>query len=153
FTPLPKALFDYPAGLRKTIRKASGRLADEGVRHCVRRGRSVAPALETLRTLHEAAWGDRSRVLPEVVRCLSEGRRGAGGGDAAVDEMCAAEDVIATMVSFEVAGRVSLYQSARMTDVRWRDATTTLLHTVIADASDRGFSEVDFLRGDEAYKK
>jgi CelD/BcsL family acetyltransferase involved in cellulose biosynthesis len=51
-----------------------------------------------------------------------------------------------------VAGRVSLYQSARLTDRRWRDATTVLLAAIIDDACARGFSEVDFLRGDEPYK-
>jgi len=153
FTPLPKALFDYPAGLRKTIRKASGRLADEGVRHRVRRGRSVAPALETLRTLHEAQWGDRSPFLPEFDRFVTACRCGSEFDEVAVHELHAAETVIATMVVFEVASRVSLYQSARMTDHRWRDSTSMLLHAVIADASDRGFTEVDFLRGDEAYKK
>ena len=60
--------------------------------------------------------------------------------------------VIAVMASFEVAGRVSLYQSARLTDFRWRDATTVLLFASISDACDRGFAEVDLLRGSEAYK-
>ena len=61
--------------------------------------------------------------------------------------------VIAVMASFEVAGRVSLYQSARLTDFRWRDATTVLLVASISDACDRGFAEVDLLRGSEAYKR
>ena len=60
--------------------------------------------------------------------------------------------VVATVTAFEVAGRVSLYQSARLTDRRWRDATTVLLAAIIDDACARGFSEVDFLRGDEPYK-
>ena len=153
FTQLPKALSDYPAGLRKTLRKASSRLAAEGVRHSVQRGSSVAYSLETLRKLHEAQWGDRSRFLPEFDRFVTACRRGSEFDEVAVHELRADENVIATMVSFEVAGRVSLYQSARMTDARWRDSTITLLHAIIADASERGFKEVDFLRGDEAYKK
>ena len=60
--------------------------------------------------------------------------------------------VVATVTAFEVAGRVSLYQSARLTDRRWRDATTVLLAAIIDDACARGFAEVDFLRGDEPYK-
>jgi CelD/BcsL family acetyltransferase involved in cellulose biosynthesis len=47
---------------------------------------------------------------------------------------------------------VSLYQSARLTDRRWRDATNVLLAAIIDDACARGFNEVDFLRGDEPYK-
>jgi len=60
--------------------------------------------------------------------------------------------VVATVTAFEVAGRVSLYQSARLTDRRWRDATTVLLAAIIDDACARGLKEVDFLRGDEPYK-
>jgi CelD/BcsL family acetyltransferase involved in cellulose biosynthesis len=56
------------------------------------------------------------------------------------------------VMAFEVAGRVSLYQSARLTDLRWRDATTVLLAAIIDDACARGFTEVDFLRGEEPYK-
>ena len=67
-------------------------------------------------------------------------------------ELAIGESVIAIVVVFEVAGRISLYQSARLTDFRWRDATTLLLNAVIRDACTRGFTEVDFLRGDEAYK-
>jgi hypothetical protein len=58
----------------------------------------------------------------------------------------------ATVVAFEAAGRVSLYQSARLTDLRWRDATTVLLAAIIDDACNRGMTEVDFLRGEESYK-
>jgi CelD/BcsL family acetyltransferase involved in cellulose biosynthesis len=61
--------------------------------------------------------------------------------------------VVATVTALEVAGRVSLYQSARLTDRRWRDATTVLLAAVIDDACARGCTEVDFLRGDEPYKE
>ena len=60
--------------------------------------------------------------------------------------------MVAIVVAFEVAGRVSLYQSARRTDPRWRDVTTTLLAAIIDDACDRGCAEVDFLRGEESYK-
>ncbi len=48
--------------------------------------------------------------------------------------------------------RVSLYQSGRIRDQRWRNAATVLLSAIIEDASRRGLVEVDFLRGDEGYK-
>jgi hypothetical protein len=69
-----------------------------------------------------------------------------------VHELASDDLVVATVTAFEVAGRVSLYQSARLTDHRWRDATTVLLAAIIDDACARGFKEVDFLRGDEPYK-
>ena len=152
WTPLPKDRSDYPAGLRKTLRRAARRLTAEGAAHRVHRGPSVASALQTLRSMHEAQWGNRSRFLPEFDRFASACRLGARFDEVAVHELHVDELVVANLVSFEIAGRVSLYQSARLTDARWRDATTLLLDTVIADAGDRGFAEVDFLRGDEAYK-
>jgi hypothetical protein len=72
--------------------------------------------------------------------------------EAVVHELGIDDLVVATVTAFEVAGRVSLYQSARLTDRRWRDATTVLLAAIIDDACTRGFNEVDFLRGDEPYK-
>ena len=80
-------------------------------------------------------------------------RLGAQFDEVAVHELAVGETVIAIMASFEVAGRVSLYQTARLTEFRWRDATTVLLNAAIADACARGFTEVDFLRGEEAYKR
>jgi hypothetical protein len=141
-----------PAGLRRTIRRASARIAAEGARYRVNRGASVVRSLQTLRRLHELQWGDQSSFLAGFQRFSSACRLGSEIDEVAVHELSAAGTVVATMVSFEVAGRVSLYQSARLMDRRWRDATTVLLAAVISDACDRGFAEVDFLRGDEAYK-
>jgi CelD/BcsL family acetyltransferase involved in cellulose biosynthesis len=141
-----------PAGFRKNLRKASARLAAEGSAHCVRRGSSAVSALAALRQLHCAQWGDRSRFLPRFDRFAAACRLGADCDEVAVHELIAGGTVIATMVTFEVAGRVSLYQSARLTDFRWRGAPSVLLAAIITDACERGFAEVDFLRGDEAYK-
>ena len=109
-------------------------------------------SLATLRNMHEAQWGDRSRFLSQFDRFAEACRLGAQGDEVVVHELATDEKVISTVVSFEVAGRVSLYQSARLTDSRWRNAMSVLLNTVISDACDRGFSEVDFLRGEEPYK-
>ncbi len=141
-----------PRGLRKTLRQASARFTAEGAGHRVSRGASVAQSLTTLRRLHEAQWGDRSRFLPDFDRFATACRLGAERDEVAVHEIATDETVIAIMVSFEVAARVSLYQSARLTEFRWRDATIVLLNAAIADACDRGFTEVDFLRGEEGYK-
>jgi CelD/BcsL family acetyltransferase involved in cellulose biosynthesis len=140
------------AGFRKTLRRASARLREAGAAHRINRGKSAVRSLETLRRLHSAQWGDRSRFLPSFDRFAAACRLAADVDEVAVHELAVGETVIAIIVTFEVAGRVSLYQSARLTDFRWRDATTALLIAIITDACDRGFTEVDFLRGDEAYK-
>ncbi len=141
-----------PGGLRRSIRRAGARLAEQGVHHRVVRGPSVAGSVETLRRVHELQWGERSRFLPEFRRFAAACRGGAELDEVAVHELGADGIVVATMVTFEVARRVSLYQSARLTSHRWRDATTVLLSAIIADACRDGFTEVDFLRGTEGYK-
>jgi len=141
-----------PALFRKNLRRASSRLAAEGVSHRVNRGSAAIRSLETLRQLHAAQWASRSRFLPSFDRFAAGCRLAAEVDEIAVHELAMDESVIAIVVAFEVARRVSLYQSARLTDFRWRDSMTVLLNAIIRDACTRGFTEVDFLRGDESYK-
>jgi len=141
-----------PSQFRRNLRKSAGRLADEGVAHRVIRGPGVLPRLATLRNLHQAQWGSRSRFLPAFDRFVAGCAGGAEADEVAVHELGTETLVVTIVVTFEVAGRVSLYQSARLTDARWRDVTTALLAAIVDDACDRGFSEVDFLRGEEPYK-
>lgn len=156
FTPLPDSPEEYRAALpsqfRKNLRVSAKRLAAEGVTHHTIRGQAVVHRLETLRQLHEAQWGNRSGFLPVFDRFAAGFAGGCAADEVVVHELRSDDLVVATVTAFEVAGRVSLYQSARLTDRRWRDVTTVLLATIIDDACARGFSEVDFLRGDEPYK-
>ena len=141
-----------PALFRRNLRRASSRLAAEGANHRVKRGSSAIRSLDTLRQLHDAQWGNHSRFLPSFDRFAAACRLATEVDEVAVHELAIGESVIAIVVVFEVAGRISLYQSARLIDFRWRDATMVLLNAIIRDACTRGFTEVDFLRGDEAYK-
>jgi hypothetical protein len=156
FALLPDSADGYLAGLpsqfRRNLRRSSARLEAEGVIHRTNRGFDVARALDDLQRLHRAQWGGRSNFLPVFDQFAAGCLLGVAADEVAVHELVIHESVVATVVVFEVAGRVSLYQSARLTEPRWRDATTVLLSTIVTDACDRGFSEVDFLRGDESYK-
>ena len=156
FTPLPGSPEAYRAALpsqfRKNLRGSAKRLAAEGVAHRAIRGRAVLQRLETLRELHLSQWGNRSGFLPVFDRFAAGFAAGCVADEVVVHELGNDSVVVATVTAFEVAGRVSLYQSARLTDRRWRDATTVLLAAIIDDACARGLSEVDFLRGDEPYK-
>ncbi len=157
WTPLPDDSKTYVAALsssfRRQIRRASARLAAEGATHRANRGPSAVRSLETLRQLHRAQWGGRSHFLPEFDRFAAACRLGAEADEVVVHELANDETVISIVVSFEVARRVSLYQSARLTEAHWREATTVLMTTIISEACDRGFTEVDFLRGEEPYKR
>jgi CelD/BcsL family acetyltransferase involved in cellulose biosynthesis len=156
FTPLPASPEAYratlPAQFRKNLRVSAKRLAAEGVAHRTIRGREVPQRLDTLRELHQAQWGSRSGFLPVFDRFAAGFASGCAADEVVIHELGHDDLVVATVTAFEVAGRVSLYQSARLTDRRWRDATTVLLAAIIDDACARGFNEVDFLRGDEPYK-
>jgi CelD/BcsL family acetyltransferase involved in cellulose biosynthesis len=157
WAPLPADPGDWlrsrPPNLRATLRKATRRLEEEAVTHRVLRDASIDAALDTLRRLHVARWGERSRFLAAYERFAAASRVGAGRGEAAFHQLVAGEEVIATVSCFEVAGRVSLYQSGRLSDHRWRNAATVLLAKVVEDACRRGLAEVDLLRGDEPYKR
>jgi CelD/BcsL family acetyltransferase involved in cellulose biosynthesis len=156
FAPLPDSAEAYRAALssqfRRNLRKSAGRLQAEGVRHRTVRGTAVLGCLATLRDLHQSQWGTRSAFLPAFDRFVAGCTRGVAVDEVVVHELGTNNLVVATVLAFEVAGRVSLYQSARLTDPRWRDATTTLIAAIIDDACARGFTEVDFLRGEESYK-
>jgi CelD/BcsL family acetyltransferase involved in cellulose biosynthesis len=157
FTPLPDSPEAYRAALpsqfRRNLRAAAKRFAAQGVTHQVIRGPAILPRLGILRELHRSQWGSRSNFLPVFDRFAAGFAGGCAADEVVVHELGKDGLVVATVTAFEVAGRVSLYQSARLTDRRWRDATTVLLAAVIDDACARGCTEVDFLRGDEPYKE
>jgi CelD/BcsL family acetyltransferase involved in cellulose biosynthesis len=156
FLRLPGSAEEFRQGLpsqfRRNLRKAAARLAEEGVTHRAIRGPAVSSSLRTLRDLHEAQWEGRSNFLPEFDRFMAGCTGGIVADEVVVHELAKDDLVVATVLAFEVAGRVSLYQSARLTDPRWRDVTTALLAAIVDDACNRHFTEVDFLRGEETYK-
>jgi CelD/BcsL family acetyltransferase involved in cellulose biosynthesis len=157
FTALPDSAEAYRAALpsqfRRNLRKSTGRLEAEGVGHRTVRGQAVLDRLGTLHDLHRAQWEGRSNFLPVFDRFAAACTGGAAVDEVVVHELGTDELVVAIVWAFEVAGRVSLYQSARLTDLRWRDVTNVLLAAIIDDACDRGITEVDFLRGEESYKE
>jgi CelD/BcsL family acetyltransferase involved in cellulose biosynthesis len=138
---------------RSNLRKAANRLGREGAIHRLARGDAADAALATLRRLHAARWGTRSRFLTAYGRFAAAAHAAAAGDELAVHELVVGGTVVAAMVCFEVAGRVSMYQSGWLPAHRWRNASTLLLTRVIEDACQRGFTEVDLLRGDEPYKR
>jgi CelD/BcsL family acetyltransferase involved in cellulose biosynthesis len=157
WTPLPSDRTAYldarPALFRRNLRRASARLEAAGASLQVRRGSAAVERLEVLRQLHDAQWGTRSNFLSSFDLFAAGCRLAAERDEISVHELIAGPTVVATLVAFEVARRMSLYQSARLTGKQWREASTVLLAAAISDACERGFTEVDFLRGDEPYKR
>jgi CelD/BcsL family acetyltransferase involved in cellulose biosynthesis len=156
WVPLPADFEEYltarSTNFRRNLRRASGRLSAEGATWRMERRGAAVRSLGSFRRLHSAQWGTRSHFLPSFERFEAACCLAADVDEVAFHELAVGETVIAIFVAFEVGKRVSLYQSARLTDDKWRDAATVLLAAVINDACVRGLTEVDFLRGDEGYK-
>ena len=116
FTPLPDSPEAYRASLpgqfRKKLRISAKRFAAEGVAHQTIRGRAVPQHLDTLRELHQSQWGSRSGFLPIFDRFAAGFTGGCAADEVVVHELGNDDLVVATVTAFEVAGRVSLYQSA-----------------------------------------
>ena len=132
WTPLPDDpdtyLASLPSQFRRQVRRASARLTAAGALHRARRGKSAVEALETLRALHRRQWEDRSRFLPDFDRFAAGCRLGAEADEVVVHELATDSAVIAVLVAFEVAGRVSLYQSARSMGARMARGSIRLAH-------------------------
>jgi GNAT acetyltransferase-like protein len=156
WSPLPATLDEYFAlhpELPGLVDRPRRRLERAGVEYRVADPDETGAALERLRHLHEAHWGDRSAFLPYFDRFARAATEGAARGEVIVHELWAKDDVVATDVSFEVAGRLSSYQCGRDDDRRWRGAGNWLLALAVSDACERGCHEFDLLRGAEPYKE
>lgn len=141
-----------PSTLRRLVRQAENRLVRETGSCIVEHVDDVELALRVLRRLHSQRFGETSTFLGDFGRFATVCRAAAVKGELAVDVLRAGDETGAIVVSFEVAGRASHYQSGRIPTQRWRTAGTLLLARILDDAGRRGLREADLLRGDEAYK-
>lgn len=155
YQPLPGPGEDYLASrssnFRRATRKAARRMLEDGYVHTRVPSAGVADALDQLRRLHEHrdGRGPLLELLPTLTRAFTEG---VARDEARVDVLTSPQEVVAVSLAFTSDRRLSLYQVARSLDREHRSAGTVLLHRVIADAVDAGFSELDLLRGAEDYK-
>jgi CelD/BcsL family acetyltransferase involved in cellulose biosynthesis len=98
-------------------------------------------------------FGQRSQFLPFFDRFAAAAPKGVDRGELVMHEFEVDDRVIAINVCFQVAGRLSYYQSGRDTDERWRGAGMTLIAHAIEHGIDAGCRELDMLRGGEGYKR
>ena len=120
--------------------------------HRVLRGPAVRSGLDTLRELHRSQWQGRSEFLSSFDCFVAGCTGGIEVDEVVVHQLVTGDLVVATAFAFEVAGRASMYQSARLTDPRWKDVGVTLFASIVDDVCARGLTEVDFLRGEEEWK-
>src|SRR5438105_1159067 len=123
--PLPRDPNVYfahrSANFRANLRKAARRLTNEGAYHRAASPSSFDSALEALRGLHAARWGKATPFLLAFDRFAVAAHSGAAQGQVVLHEFVVEETVLASVVGFDVAGRLSLYQSGHATDPRWRN--------------------------------
>src|SRR5205823_3990026 len=145
-------LSQRPSRLQHTVHRVGRRLANAGVEHRVVDPGDVARALDALRELHRTRFGSRSCFIPGFTAFSRAARSGIERGELRLHELKSGEEVIASLVMLEVAGRSSFYQSGRSLDPRWRGCGSVLMAHAVEDACSRGCVEFDLLRGAEAYK-
>lgn len=136
---------------RSNVRKATHRAAREGLRYRRLDAIETSSGLIRLRQLHIDRWGD-TRFLASFDRFSAAAVRGAEVGEVSLHELVADGTAVASVVCFELEARMFLYQGGRRPEPRWRSAGTLLLLRIIEHANERGFHEIDLLRGDESYK-
>jgi CelD/BcsL family acetyltransferase involved in cellulose biosynthesis len=156
FAELPGDPAEYLAGrggrLRSTIDRAGRRLAKQGITYDRAGADATDEAIEALRRLHSERWGQESRFVQSFDRFARVARAGAARGEVTFHRLTGDAGPIALLVTFDVAGSSSYYQSGRLTDHEWRGSGTVLMGRVIEHLCSSGAAELDFLRGDEAYK-
>jgi hypothetical protein len=138
--------------LRRVVHKTERRLVRETGSCIVERVDDVELGLRLLHRLHAQRWGKTSSFLGDFGRFATVCRAAAARGELLIDVLRAGDEAGAIVFSFEVAGRLSSYQSGRIPAPRWRGAGIVLLARVFDDAARRGMRDADLLRGDEAYK-
>jgi CelD/BcsL family acetyltransferase involved in cellulose biosynthesis len=157
YAVLPSDVAAYLAGrrgqVRSTISRSGKRLAKAGIAPRVRDAADVATALDDLRRLHDARWGDRSGFLeswPGFAAAIAAGA--ARGGVRFTDLADEAGAAVAIELELCAGDRWSFYQAGRLDDRELRGSGSVLKGAVVSDAIAAGVSELDLLRGDEPYK-
>ncbi len=138
--------------LRRLVHRTERRLVRDTGSCIVERVDDVELGLRVLHRFHAQRWGKASSFLGDFGRFATVCRAAAARREVVFNVLRAGDEPGAIVVSFEVAGHLSYYQSGRIPSRRWRGAGIVLLARVIDDAARRGLLDADLLRGDEAYK-
>lgn len=153
--PLTPDAADYfrarSKNFRTKVRGKRRRLAEAGV--VVRRTTpaELPAVLHDFVALHQVRPDRRPllRLMPVLERAL---RAGSTSGEVLVHVAEQGGRCCGVLISFTTGGRLATYQIARSLDHDLRDVGTLLYASAIEDACASGFSEIDFLRGEESYK-
>lgn len=153
--PIDRTWVDQlPEGeLSHLLRRPLKRFQRDGVERRMVEPVDGLAALERLRILHTAQWGEHSEFLPVFHLFRRAAPAGLEQGELVFFELVAGDEVIASQAWFVAAGRFSYAQGARSLDRQWRGAGTVLMAYAVEEAAALGCTELDLLRGDDAYKR
>jgi CelD/BcsL family acetyltransferase involved in cellulose biosynthesis len=149
--PLPRAK-------RRHLNLACNRAARRGAVVIERAGAtSVIPALEHLFRLHGKRWESRGGagvLAPEPVQAFQRDAvpRLQASGLLRVYLLRIADQVVAAHYELVHGRRVYVYLTGLDPDYEYESPSTILMAHAIEQAIGDGFSEIDFLRGQEPYK-
>ena len=147
-------LASRPSRTRRSVRYRQRRLAAVGVQYRRAPFSDIERSLRNLRGLHAKQRGANSSFLQGWAEFSRAAVEGARRGHVKFHELVRGDHVVASVVLFEFGGRASAVQSGRVIDdPSLSGAGTVLFAEAIKHAIDSGCHEIDFLRGDEAYKK
>lgn len=157
FALLPSTFDTYlaarPGKLRSTIKRRGKQLGTSGAKAVVVDPQDLDRAVGVFMELHDTRWADESGFLSAMDRFTAVLADGMAQGEIRMTELrLDSGETIAIEIDFEVAQRLSFYQSGRRTDHEWRACGTVLRAAIIESAMSRGVTEYDMLRGDENYK-
>jgi len=157
FEPLVGCPDDYlsrrSSSFAKSHRKYRRRLERAGVTMRRLTAPEVPAAMSTFAALH-GARDDRVELSREMPRVLAAVERGVAADEARVHVAECEGRTGAVLVTFEAGGRLMVYQTARAVDDRAFNHVGAVLDVVVIhEAIDEGLTEIDFLRGDEPYKR
>ena len=154
--PVPPTFEEYwggrPSALRNTVQRTERRLARAGAVYEVVAPAQAEAAVADFSRLHALRFGGTSAVLPVLDVFSTAIRTGLALGELVAHRFAVDGQAIAIDLWFEVGGVASFYQSGRDPDHQWRGAGSVVKAKAIARACERGDREIDFLRGEEAYK-
>jgi CelD/BcsL family acetyltransferase involved in cellulose biosynthesis len=157
FAVLPSEFATYlanrPGRFRSTAKRSKKRLLKDGYELRVAAPSDCDRALEALRTVHEARWGDGSGFVAGWDRFAAVARAAVVAGDAEISELVGADGtVVASEIDFKVGDRLSYYQSGRIETRDLRGSGTVLRADIVERGIEAGYVEFDLLRGEELYK-
>jgi CelD/BcsL family acetyltransferase involved in cellulose biosynthesis len=138
--------------LRQEIRRVIRRLDEAGYRYREVEGAETVRALSTFERLHRRRWGSRSRFLPAYPRFAAAVAAGAQAGEVTFQEILLDETVVASLVSFEVAGISSWYQMGRDPDPRHKNVGTLLKARAVERSCRLGHRVIDLCIGEDPLK-